>query len=147
VSIGLCMPSAPSRPCSKPGCKELAYSRFCSEHSTPENLSPNDTHRGSSCARGYDAQWRKIRLSALERDKYLCQHCLPRPVEAIDVHHEVPITTDPSRRLDLTNLTSLCKLCHSKITKGSVSPSELLHCRAPKRRHNSCSHTTSKSCT
>ncbi|WP_083836671.1 HNH endonuclease [Granulicella mallensis] len=47
---------------------------------------------------------------------FLCQHCLPRPIPAEEVHHEIPVNTDPSRRLDLTNLNSLCKTCHSRIT-------------------------------
>lgn len=59
-----------------------------------------------------------MRLEALERDKYLCQACLERGVltRATEVHHVIPIEIDPTRRLDLDNLVSLCKPDHSAIT-------------------------------
>ncbi|WP_184259467.1 HNH endonuclease [Granulicella mallensis] len=110
------MALAPKRPCKKSGCSELTLSGYCEKHSTTDNLYKYDNHRGSATSRGYDADWRRVRLLALQRDKFICQHCLPRPVPAEEVHHEIPINTDPSRRLDLTNLTSLCKTCHSRIT-------------------------------
>ena len=110
------MPNAPKRPCKKPGCKELTSSLYCTAHSVPANLYAYDQQRGTPASRGYDGDWKRVRTEALKRDKYLCQMCLPRPVPATEVHHDVPIAVDPSRRLDLTNLISLCKACHSRIT-------------------------------
>jgi 5-methylcytosine-specific restriction protein A len=58
------------------------------------------------------------RFPRITRLRRLCQDCLAqkRLTPATEVHHEVPIDVDPSRRLDLTNLRSLCKPCHSAIT-------------------------------
>ena len=75
--------------------------------------------RGSRHARGYDSKWDRLRITILERDKYLCQQCLrdgrltPLKVKPYDhaVDHITPKakggTDDPS------NLESLCQEpCH-----------------------------------
>lgn len=115
------MPLRASRPCKHGGCRALAAtgSRFCSAHANqPAATRPYDKWRGSPASRGYDADWRRVRKLALERDHHLCQDCLAagRLTPAAEVHHEVPIELDRSRRLDLTNLRCLCKPCHSAIT-------------------------------
>lgn len=81
-------------------------------------MRPYDAWRGSAASRGYDADWRRIRLLALERDHHLCQACLraKRAVRATDVHHKVSIAEAPELRLVLDNLESLCHGCHSSIT-------------------------------
>jgi 5-methylcytosine-specific restriction protein A len=81
-------------------------------------IRPYDRWRGSPASRGYDADWRRVRLEALERDKHLCQDCLEREVLtlATEVHHKIPIEIAPELRLELDNLRSLCKPCHSAIT-------------------------------
>ena len=113
------MPSAPMRACKKPGCRELTFSGYCSEHTTPAATYQYDHHRGSAASRGYDSTWNKLRIQALERDFYLCQHCkangLIKP--ATDVDHTIPfIGKDDPLRLDIDNLQSLCKPCHSRKT-------------------------------
>ncbi|WP_433969720.1 HNH endonuclease signature motif containing protein [Tunturiibacter gelidiferens] len=35
-----------------------------------------------------------------------------RLVTATDVDHKVPISVSPERRLDISNLQSLCRACH-----------------------------------
>jgi 5-methylcytosine-specific restriction protein A len=77
-----------------------------------------DDRRGSSAQRGYDGQWRKLRLVALRRDDYLCQECLKkdRPVPATEVHHILGIDVRPDLRLDLDNLASVCAPCHKLLT-------------------------------
>lgn len=69
--------------------------------------------RGSAASRGYDAAWRKLRLEKLA-DNPLCELCEKqgRIVAANTVDHIIPIQQDPSKRLDKTNLQSLCKSCH-----------------------------------
>ena len=106
------MPARPQRPCRHSGCAVLTADGHCEAHKTERYA--YDRWRGSSAERGYDADWKRIRTEALKRDKYLCQHCLPRPVPATEVHHDVPIALDPSRRLDLHNLVSLCHACHMR---------------------------------
>jgi 5-methylcytosine-specific restriction endonuclease McrA len=42
-------------------------------------------------------------------------HPYNRPVLATVADHIVSIRDDPSRRLDPTNIQSLCKTCHDKV--------------------------------
>jgi len=73
-----------------------------------------DQVRGSSSARGYDRAWRRTRDLKLKRDP-LCEDCLENEfVEpAVEVHHVIKIAERPDLRLDIDNLRSLCKTCHS----------------------------------
>lgn len=73
--------------------------------------------------------WRKIREQALHRDHYLCQECLSHQkiTPATEVHHIVPLESDPSLGLELSNLRSLCWSCHEgtkhKTNKKTILPS------------------------
>ena len=60
--------------------------------------------------------WRKVRLAALRRDGYLCQHCLRqgRATPATEVHHVKELEDYPELALDVNNLLSLCWDCHEK---------------------------------
>lgn len=62
-------------------------------------------------------KWKRVRQSALIRDKGLCQHCLRKGKITMSdmVHHIVEIRIDWSMRLVLGNLISLCDSCHSKV--------------------------------
>lgn len=115
------MPLRASRPCKHPGCRtpRVREESFCEKHRTSiAAVRPYDAWRGSSASRGYDADWRRVRKLALERDRHLCQHCLARgrAIRATDVHHIVAIAVNPLLRLVLSNLLSLCHECHSSIT-------------------------------
>lgn len=65
--------------------------------------------------------WKLIRRQALERDDYLCQHCLPRITEARVVDHIVPINAPggkgKGKELSLDNLQSLCVSCNARKTR------------------------------
>ena len=67
--------------------------------------------------------WRRIRIQALTRDHYLCQLRTSKKcsVFATEVHHIVPLESDPSRGLDLDNLVSCCWWCHEE-TKTRKKP-------------------------
>lgn len=109
------MPTRSRKLCSATGCSQLTSERWCEEHKSKPLVSRSyDTHRGSSSKRGYDAAWKKIRVLALMRDNYLCQHCLKKDdlIQATDVDHIIPISEDPEKRLELDNLQSLCKYHH-----------------------------------
>lgn len=62
--------------------------------------------------------WRKLRKLALQRDHFLCQHCLRegKTRRATEVHHIVEVEVNPDLALCLDNLTSLCWNCH-ELTK------------------------------
>ncbi len=44
---------------------------------------------------------------------------------ALSVHHIVPLSEDPSRALDPTNLITLCPLHHELAEDGTISRAEL----------------------
>lgn len=60
--------------------------------------------------------WQSARHMALVRDHYLCQVCKRqgRLTPANTVHHIKHIRDDWSKRLDLSNLETICKECHNK---------------------------------
>lgn len=68
----------------------------------------------------HSTDWEQAREQALQRDGYLCQHCLAQGVEtpAVMVHHIVELTpaniNDSNISTNLDNLVSLCDLCHKK---------------------------------
>ena len=64
----------------------------------------------------HSAAWRRLRLLALQRDHYLCQHCLGKNIirKATEVHHIKPRSEHPELALDLDNLVSLCWDCHEE---------------------------------
>ena len=73
-----------------------------------------DKERGTATERGYDSKWRKVRAEKLKRDP-LCFDCTlaGRVTPANEVHHIVKVKDAPKLRLDMRNLMSLCKPCHS----------------------------------
>ena len=71
--------------------------------------------RQTTAARGYDNKWRKL-SERVRQDEPLCRDCANagRVTPCDHVHHQVPISVDPSRRLDRSNLVPLCEACHEK---------------------------------
>jgi 5-methylcytosine-specific restriction protein A len=74
--------------------------------------------RPNTCKRGYDRQWRKVRLAYLQCNP-LCEQCLKEGITtpALDVDHIVPLSKG-GERLDFDNLQALCRRCHNKKTHG-----------------------------
>lgn len=70
---------------------------------------------GSSTARGYGADWRRVRLQVLEAEP-LCRQCAEhgRVTQATEVHHIEGFSSlsDPLR-LALNNLAPICRSCHA----------------------------------
>lgn len=60
--------------------------------------------------------WRKLRVTVLVRDAYLCQPCLrnKRLTTANTVHHIKPRLDYPELALDMDNCESICPACHNK---------------------------------
>ncbi len=80
----------------------------------------------SSTARGYGADWRRLRERILAAEP-LCRFCAAdgRVTAATDVDHIEPFTGlhDP-RRLDPANLRPLCRPCHLRRTAGQANRAE-----------------------
>lgn len=79
-------------------------------------VKPCEAHRrraGGKRSGSYDNPWRVLseRVRAL---RPLCEDCWEqeRSEPSTEVHHIVPIEEAPHRRLDITNLISLCNHCH-----------------------------------
>ena len=86
-----------------------------------EQLATLDSRRGSSTARGYGADWQRLRLQVLEEEP-LCRFCAEQGLvtAARDVDHIIPIVQRPDLRLVRSNLRPLCQSCHSAHTaRGS----------------------------
>lgn len=62
-------------------------------------------------------EWKIIRAIILT-EKPFCEICLLDQIKtlSVEVHHIVSLVDAPTRCLDLTNLQSLCKPCHSILT-------------------------------
>ena len=110
------MPNAALKPCSHPGCIELVRSgSLCAEHRLMR-----ERERGSSSARGYDYEWRKIREAFLRKRMWCSNpygvHTGMR-VMAVHVDHVVPLSQGGTH--DEGNLNPLCTSCHSRKTAAS----------------------------
>lgn len=105
------MPWLPPRPCPVAGCPVLGR---CAKHARPVVI-PNqpqprlyDDRRGSSTARGYDRQWRKLRAAYLLRFS-VCRLCMRSQAVLVDhIRPKVQGGTD-----DEYNLQALCTRCHN----------------------------------
>jgi hypothetical protein len=62
-------------------------------------------------------EWRLLRRVKLVDEPFF-EECLKdnRNTLATEVHHKIEVAEAPQHCLDLTNLVSLCKPCHSLIT-------------------------------
>lgn len=106
------MPTRAHRPCAHAGCRRLVHSGRCEKH-TRHRHRIDARGRGTAAQRGYDSTWRKVRATKLSADP-LCERCerMGRTTAATLVHHKIPVRQDPSLRLALSNLMSLCVSCH-----------------------------------
>jgi Restriction endonuclease len=109
------MPRKPKSPCSHPTCPNLVETKFCVEHQKQENKHYEKYSRSPEVRKRYGSAWRKIRARFV-KDNPLCVKCLEfgklTPVE--EVHHILPLSKGGTH--DVSNLMSLCKSCHSKIS-------------------------------
>ncbi len=110
------MPRRPKRPCSYPGCPELVDSTYCAKHQKLVYKNYNRYRRSRESRGRYGRAWKKIRDRYIARHPF-CEQCAKegRMVLAEEVHHKKPLSEGGTSRED--NLMSLCKSCHSKITR------------------------------
>jgi 5-methylcytosine-specific restriction endonuclease McrA len=71
-----------------------------------------DNARGTPAARGYDKDWFRLRAKHIAAHP-LCNVC---GAKGEHVDHIMTIRDHPERRLDPTNLRTLCHSCHSRRT-------------------------------
>lgn len=67
--------------------------------------------------------WKKKAEEIKERDKYLCQVCLSNNIfnyKDLSVHHIIPASVSEERRLDNSNLITVCERCHQDCEKGKI---------------------------
>ncbi len=115
------MPRRPKRPCSYPGCPELVeqgQGGKCEKHKKQYNKKRNKEYdskrKGKEERKVYGrSQWRRLRKVVLNSEP-LCRHCQEAGVctPATEVDH----VDGNAWNMDIDNLQSLCKSCHSKKT-------------------------------
>lgn len=77
--------------------------------------------RASRKQKAFEAAWKVMRARILERDAYRCKACgagglaefmwSGRP--RLEVHHVIKRSRDPKKKLDPSNLVTLCSSCHA----------------------------------
>jgi len=73
-------------------------------------------HNQTTKQRGYGHDWRKLSIHKRTLDP-LCEHCMTKDITrpATEVHHIESIARAPHKRLDITNLMSVCHACHEEL--------------------------------
>jgi len=112
------VPRKPKRPCNFPGCPKLTDGRYCEEHAKVMSEKYNRYERPYDSSKRYGYSWRKIRNRYIKRNPF-CEECKKKGllVLAEEVHHILPLSKGGNN--SETNLMSLCKSCHSRITAQS----------------------------
>lgn len=67
--------------------------------------------------------WQRKREAVRKRDLFMCRVCKDLGeinTRALEVHHIIPIKFDYERRLDETNLITLCPYCHERAERGEL---------------------------
>ncbi len=63
-------------------------------------------------------RWKRVRFLAKKRDGFKCAEC--GAAGQLEVHHEKPVRYAPDLAFELSNLKTLCKACHARVTKIEV---------------------------
>jgi len=111
------MPSRAATPCKQKQCNGLVRGGVCNRCGSQrrEKDRTHDERRGTAHARGYGANWQKVRLMQLAIQP-LCQDCLTEGRVTIggEVHH-IKAKRDGGDN-SFENLMTLCKSHHSQRT-------------------------------
>jgi 5-methylcytosine-specific restriction protein A len=72
--------------------------------------------------------WRRKSLEIREQDLFLCLNCKDKgqyTFSDLSVHHIIPLVRDWSKRLENTNLITLCTYCHTLAERGEIATDKL----------------------
>jgi predicted restriction endonuclease len=102
------------------------FNKICKRQSKKNDTSANSFRKTN--------KWTEMSKAIRKRDKYLCKVCLSEKYDTqykytykeLEVHHIVPIEEDYSKRLDSSNLITLCRMHHEMAERGDISREELL---------------------
>lgn len=119
--------SIPTRRCQVSHCRKKIpyYDTFCEDHEGYSARKYNNGVRNNKQNKRYaqfynGKEWKTARRYKI-MDSPLCEICLEKGkrTPAVIVHHLVEIRTDSGwrRRLDKSNLQSVCRECHNTIHK------------------------------
>ena len=113
------MPRKSPTICNAVGCSQLTYDGYCSKHKHDVDRDYSQYRTDVKEQTFYKSlAWKKLREYKRNINP-LCQHCLSNgiatPMDVAD--HIEEIKDNWSRRLDLSNLMSLCYSCHNKKTQ------------------------------
>lgn len=92
-------------------CEQLFYSE-----QRYDKLNRNKTYNDSrdpKYAKFYASHgWKNLRLAKLVQCNFLCEDC--KTASVVEVHHNIEISRDWNKRLDINNLVGLCTKCHNQ---------------------------------
>ncbi|KKM86810.1 hypothetical protein LCGC14_1275310 [marine sediment metagenome] len=123
-------PPAIKTPCCR--CRKAAEGRYCERCRKVSQREASNNRRqraGQSVGRAIrdTRRWRDRLSPMFLRSNPLCAQCERdgRQAFATEVHHVAPVSEEPERAFDESNLEALCKPCHSRMTireSGSANP-------------------------
>jgi 5-methylcytosine-specific restriction enzyme A len=101
--------------CSYAGCRTLTKTGRCERH-TLARVGSRQFKEGKQFLNS--SAWQRLRALKIQETPWceLCALTSPQPVPATDVDHIRPRHSHPRLKLEMSNLQSLCKSCHSKKT-------------------------------
>lgn len=118
------MPQKMLRPCFKQGCPNLTREKYCAVHACLEaeekarRASFYNKYKRDAEAQAFyqSAAWQALRDRKIRQTPF-CEICYAegRMTPAVIVDHRVEIK-DGGAKLDIANLTSVCRACHNKKT-------------------------------
>jgi 5-methylcytosine-specific restriction enzyme A len=101
---------------------------YCEKCSADGNST--DQYRGTSAARGYGHNWRKLRIMVLRREP-LCADCFGIGCVSVSRHADHIVPKRQGGQDTLENLQGLCDSCHSRKTLLEQSVTFILFYESP----------------
>lgn len=86
----------------------------------------NQYYKGDAEIRKFrnSAEWKAKTAEIRQRDKQLCKICMINNIfnyKNLSIHHITPLQEDWSKRLDNSNLITVCDVCHKLCESGKIS--------------------------